>query len=167
MTWENILHLVDIICCCAILFPIVWQVRALEEAVAADEKAERTIKKLTLFRQFYVLVVSYIYFTRIIVYLIATMLSYNDTWLQAFFSEGATLVFYTTVGYKFRPQARNPYLALRGYDGEDGEGAGGADAALEEEGGGMVGGVSMRTLNADEFGLPDDDELEEGGGDKL
>lgn len=23
-TWMNILHLVDIICCCAILFPIVW-----------------------------------------------------------------------------------------------------------------------------------------------
>ncbi len=23
-TWMNILHLVDIVCCCAILFPIVW-----------------------------------------------------------------------------------------------------------------------------------------------
>ena len=27
LTWRDILHLADIICCCAILFPIVWSIR--------------------------------------------------------------------------------------------------------------------------------------------
>lgn len=29
LTWRDVLHLVDIICCCAILFPIVWSIRHL------------------------------------------------------------------------------------------------------------------------------------------
>lgn len=29
LTWRDILHLVDILCCCAILFPIVWSIRHL------------------------------------------------------------------------------------------------------------------------------------------
>ena len=37
VTWTNVLHLVDIACCCAVMFPIIWQIRRLEEAVAADE----------------------------------------------------------------------------------------------------------------------------------
>ena len=37
VTWTNFLHLVDIACCCAVMFPIIWQIRRLEEAVAADE----------------------------------------------------------------------------------------------------------------------------------
>ena len=119
LSGEYTLRLVDLICCGAILFPIVWQVRALEEAVAADEKAERTIRKLTLFRQFYILVVCYIYFTRIIVFLIATMLTYKESWIEGFFNELATLMFYITVGYKFRPQDRNPYISLRGHEDSD------------------------------------------------
>ena len=66
----NILHLVDIVCCCAILFPIVWSIKHLREASQTDGKAARSLHKLTLFRQFYVMVVSYIYFTRIVVYLL-------------------------------------------------------------------------------------------------
>ena len=31
-TWRDILHLVDIICCCAILFPIVWSIKHLRKA---------------------------------------------------------------------------------------------------------------------------------------
>ena len=58
---------VDIICCCAILFPIVWSIKYLREASQTDGKAARSLHKLTLFRQFYVMVVSYIYFTRIVV----------------------------------------------------------------------------------------------------
>jgi Lung seven transmembrane receptor len=58
---------VDIICCCAILFPIVWSIKHLREASQTDGKAARSLHKLTLFRQFYVMVVSYIYFTRIVV----------------------------------------------------------------------------------------------------
>ena len=71
LTWRDVLHLVDIACCVAILMPIVWSIRHLREAAAADGKAADTVGKLTLFRQFYVMVVAYVYFTRIVVFLLA------------------------------------------------------------------------------------------------
>ena len=78
--WRDILHLFDIICCCAILFPIVWSIKSLREAAATvrlsllapflpvpffvetwlwwcqDGKAAVNAEKLTLFRQFYMMV---------------------------------------------------------------------------------------------------------------
>lgn len=51
--WRDVLHLFDIICCCAILFPIVWSIKHLREAAATDGKAAVNAEKLTLFRQFY------------------------------------------------------------------------------------------------------------------
>lgn len=42
-------------------------IKHLREASQTDGKAARSLHKLTLFRQFYVLVVTYIYFTRIVV----------------------------------------------------------------------------------------------------
>jgi hypothetical protein len=76
-TWRDVFHLVDIICCCAILFPIVWSIKHLREASQSDGKAARNLEKLTLFRQFYVMVVVYIYFTRIVVYLLKSTLPYQ------------------------------------------------------------------------------------------
>jgi G protein-coupled receptor 107 len=107
-TWRDVLHLVDIACCCAILFPIVWSIRHLRQAAGADGKAEHNLMKLTLFRQFYIMVVSYIYFTRIIVYLLAATVPYDYMWLRFFFTELATLLFYVVTGYKFRPDDENP-----------------------------------------------------------
>jgi hypothetical protein len=43
ITWHDILHLVDIVCCCAILFPIVWSIRHLRQAAAADGKAQHNL----------------------------------------------------------------------------------------------------------------------------
>ena len=123
------------------MFPIIWQIRRLEEAVAADELAEGSIRKLTLFKQFYMLVVSYVYFTRIVVYLVASTLPYNSAWLAPFLSELATFLFYGTVGWKFRPVEKNPYLQLRRSD--------------DDENGNM---------NLEEFGLNDEDDDEEEGG---
>lgn len=51
LTWRDIFHLVDIVCCCAILFPIVWSIRHLRQAAGVDGKAEHNLQKLTLFRQ--------------------------------------------------------------------------------------------------------------------
>ena len=113
LTWRDVLHLVDILCCCAILFPIVWSIRHLREAAAADGKTRNNIAKLTLFRQFYIMVVTYIYFTRIVVFLLAATLPFQWLWLRYVFSEGATLLFYVVTGYKFRPAEDNPYLPLK------------------------------------------------------
>lgn len=113
-TWRDILHLVDIVCCCAILFPIVWSIKHLRDASETDGKAARVLAKLTLFRQFYIMVVSYIYFTRIIVYLLESTLPYKNIWLSNLASELATLAFYVACGIKFRPLSAgtNPYFAL-------------------------------------------------------
>ena len=54
--WTAILHIVDILCCCAVLIPIVWQVNALEKimdrsnggmaaAAAADDNDDENIRE--------------------------------------------------------------------------------------------------------------------------
>jgi hypothetical protein len=112
-TWRDLFHLVDIICCCAILFPIVWSIKQLREASRNDGKAARTLEKLTLFRQFYVVVVVYIYFTRIVVYLLrTTTMQFEYSWVSDAADQLATLAFYVWTAFKFRPQSNNPYLKL-------------------------------------------------------
>jgi hypothetical protein len=135
--WYAVLHLVDILCCCAVLIPIVWQVNALEKSLehadpetgepletgyptADDPDAARTLSKLKLFRSFYCLVVAYIYFTRILVYLFA-MLDYRHTWVRYLLTELATLAFYVVTGISFRPMPENPYLTVVKQDDDNEE----------------------------------------------
>jgi len=135
--WSAILHLVDIISCCAILIPIVWQVNSLEQSleqqdaanavdgdgnkngnaapngeVVLDSESTRLHEKLSLFRFFYLAVVAYIYFTRIVVYLIASSLSYNHTWWRYLIGEIGTLLFYVSIGMKFKPKVENEYSTV-------------------------------------------------------
>lgn len=112
LSWKDMLHLVDIMCCCAILFPIVWSIRHLRQAAEVDGKAQVNLHKLQLFRQFYVMVVAYIYFTRIVVFLLEATIPFYMLWLGPSFSELATFAFYVFTGYKFRPALDNPYLSI-------------------------------------------------------
>ncbi|KAH7420822.1 hypothetical protein KP509_13G024500 [Ceratopteris richardii] len=112
LTWTQLLLLVDVICCCAVLFPIVWSIKHLREAARTDGKAARNLAKLTLFRQYYIVVVSYIYFTRIVVFALQIVTSYHYTWISELARELATLAFYVFTGYKFRPIPHNPYFML-------------------------------------------------------
>jgi G protein-coupled receptor 107 len=137
LTWRDLLNLFDIVCCCMILFPIVWQIRALRMAAATDGKAERNLKKLEQYRNFYVSVVAYIYFTRIIVRLLGATLSYERTYMATVAGEGATAAFFAWTGKVFRPMSNNPYLRV------------GTDSDQEEE--------------DDEFGLDDPIELTAAG----
>ncbi|XP_041369139.1 protein GPR107-like isoform X2 [Gigantopelta aegis] len=111
-TWKEIFILVDLLCCGAILFPVVWSIRHLQEASATDGKAAINLNKLKLFRQFYILVVSFIYFTRIVVYLLKIALPFRYEWLTEMSRELAVLVFFLVTGYKFRPASDNPYLQV-------------------------------------------------------
>ncbi|XP_035293365.1 protein GPR107 isoform X2 [Cricetulus griseus] len=188
--WKDSLFLVDLLCCGAILFPVVWSIRHLQEASATDGKAwtqtspsscpgscssgqpciEDTtlirvqlgpsglrrhsgeeqeqgeqskeqclnsgafftrrqrrrscpgpsllsasainLAKLKLFRHYYVLIVCYIYFTRIIAFLLKFAVPFQWKWLYQLLDETATLVFFVLTGYKFRPASDNPYLQL-------------------------------------------------------
>ena len=103
-------------------------------AAEVDGKAHNSLTKLTLFRQFYVMVVAYIYFTRIVVYLLEATVPFYLLWLGPFSTEAATLAFYVVTGFKFRPAVDNPYLPVRSEDLE------GDEYGLED---GQDGGVGM------------------------
>jgi len=111
LTWRDILHLLDMVCCCLILLPIMWSIRHLREAAQVDGKAARNMVRLKRFRTFYLLVVSYVYFTRIIVFLLNATLPFEFTWLGTVISELGTLAFFAVTGWLFRPQPQSPFLA--------------------------------------------------------
>lgn len=138
-TWRDIFILVDLLCCGAILFPVVWSIKHLEEAARTSDKAAITLRKLKLFKHFYIMIVCYIYFTRIIMYLLKVRVSragesratlaacgfhernstcpqitvrFEYQWLDETFREMATYVFFVLTGYKFRPASTNPYFSV-------------------------------------------------------
>lgn len=116
LTWKDILHIVDILCCLAILMPIVWSIRHLQQAAEVDGKAQHNLVKLQIFRRFYVMVIVYIYFTRIAVYLLAATIPFYLLWLGPVATETATLIFFVVTGYQFQPAVDNPYLQVRTED---------------------------------------------------
>ncbi|KAG1359138.1 protein GPR107 [Cocos nucifera] len=112
VNWKQVFLLVDVVCCCAVLFPIVWSIKNLREAARTDGKAAVNLMKLTLFRQYYVVVICYIYFTRVVVYALVTITSYRYFWTSVVAGELATLAFYIFTGYKFKPEVHNPYFVI-------------------------------------------------------
>ena len=44
--WKQIFYLLDVLSCCAILFPIVWSINHLRTAASTDGKATRCLIKL-------------------------------------------------------------------------------------------------------------------------
>lgn len=129
-TWKQVFLLVDVVCCCAVLFPIVWSIKNLREAATTDGKAAVNLMKLTLFRQYYIVVICYIYFTRVAVYALETITSYRYQWTSVVAAELATLAFYVFTGYNFRPKVHNPYFAI---DDEEEEAAAEELKKLEDE----------------------------------
>ena len=135
--WAALIHLFDVVCCGLVLIPIVWQIGTLEERVGESPQAEdvesidnehmtmtkdgnesaaltpderkRILSKLKLFRSFYIIVIAYIYFTRIIIYLFSSSLGFHQTWLRFMVLEFGTLIFYIYTGYTFRPVVEHSY----------------------------------------------------------
>eukprot|EP01130_Rhizamoeba_saxonica_P007456 TRINITY_DN3018_c0_g1_i2.p1 TRINITY_DN3018_c0_g1~~TRINITY_DN3018_c0_g1_i2.p1 ORF type:complete len:316 (-),score=41.37 TRINITY_DN3018_c0_g1_i2:36-983(-) len=111
-TWSTVWQIVDFICCGVILIHFALSLKHLRESSTSDGKAARSISKIKLFRKFYFVVLSYIYFTRIVVVFLKSALPYRAEWLTTFFTEAATLLFYSFTGYKFRPRDQSPYFNL-------------------------------------------------------
>ncbi|KAK1118582.1 hypothetical protein K0M31_014888 [Melipona bicolor] len=111
-TWRDVFILVDLLCCGAIIFPVVWSIKHVEEAAHIDGKAAINLRKLKLFKHFYIMIFSYIYFTRIIVYLLKITVPFQYEWLDEMFREMSTYIFFVLTGYKFRAAAANPYFTL-------------------------------------------------------
>uniref|UniRef100_A0A672GB45 GOST seven transmembrane domain-containing protein n=1 Tax=Salarias fasciatus TaxID=181472 RepID=A0A672GB45_SALFA len=124
--WKEILFLVDLICCGAILFPVVWSIRHLQEASSTDGKGEEGDQSFSRSHVFvsassssgstrFLLpsqIVCYIYFTRIIAILLKITMPFQWQWCYEFLVEVSTLIFFVLTGYKFRPASNNPYLQL-------------------------------------------------------
>ncbi|NXQ36213.1 GP107 protein, partial [Alaudala cheleensis] len=119
--WKEILFLVDLLCCGAILFPVVWSIRHLQEASATDGKGKfyKDAAIVLMLSPFPPQIVCYIYFTRIIAILIKIAVPFQWKWLYQLLDEMATLVFFVLTGYKFRPASDNPYLQLSQDDEDD------------------------------------------------
>lgn len=150
-TWREMLYLLDLICCGAILFPVVWSIRHLQDASETDGKAAMNLKKLKLFRHFYIMIVCYIYFTRIVVYLLQIMVPFQYEWLDDMFREMATYVFFAVTAYKFRPADSNPYFQVPLSDDEQE-----MDEVLTESG--VTEGLSRVRNRADAAEAAADDE---------
>jgi len=91
--WKEVFVLIDLLCCGAILLPVVWSIRHLQDASSTDGKAAVSLEKLKLFRHFYIMVVCYVYFTRIIVYLLKITVPFQYEWLDSMFKEVSMLTF--------------------------------------------------------------------------
>lgn len=117
--WGYIFLFVDLLCCGCIVVPVVWSIRHLQEAAETDGKAAINLRKLKLFHHYYVMIICYIYFTRMIVYLLKITVPFQYIWLNEMFKEMGTYVFFVLTGYKFRPAARNPYFALNEDEDDD------------------------------------------------
>ena len=76
------------------------------------------LMKLTLFRQYYIVVVFYIYFTRVVVYALITITTYWYVWTSFMARELVTLAFYVFTGYRFCPIEHKPYFVVGDYEEE-------------------------------------------------
>ncbi|KAI6243962.1 hypothetical protein M3Y99_00063600 [Aphelenchoides fujianensis] len=120
--WFELFTMLDLLCCAAILFPIVSSIRHLQEGAKTDGKAMFNLEKLTLFRRFYCLVILYIYSTRMGSFFLDMTLPFSQKWIAIAVQESLNLFFYVLVARSFRPVRSNPYLKLaQEGDVEDGE----------------------------------------------
>jgi hypothetical protein len=121
VTWRQLFFLVDLLCCGAILFPVVWSIKHLEQASQTDGKMVINLQKLKIFKHFYIMVICYVYFTRIVGFLLKQVIPFRYEWFDELSVEVVTFTFFALTAYKFQPASNNPYLQLsqNGGDGDD------------------------------------------------
>ena len=127
MWWTNFLSVLDITSGFLVLLPLLWYFSMRHDAtsVLSDESAgpvdgplqeeirlqnalaRRDSARKTQFITFYVSVILFIYFTRILVPHIQSSLPFDKTYLASICYEGSALFFYILTGRAFGPRAVN------------------------------------------------------------
>ena len=105
MWWRDMLRVLDVVCCCAVLLPLVWSIKTVKDTSGNDGQAARKLSRLKQFRQFYIIAVAFIYTTRILVPYADGLLPYQHTWLSHFLYEAAAISFYTYTAIMFQPMS--------------------------------------------------------------
>lgn len=103
--WRDTLRVLDVVCCCAVLLPLVWSIKSVKDTSDPEGNNSRRVSRLKQFRQFYIIAVAFIYTTRILVPYADGLLPYQHTWLSHFMFEAAAISFYTYTAIMFQPAA--------------------------------------------------------------
>lgn len=106
--WRDTLRVLDVVCCCAVLLPLVWSIKSVKDTTGGTDgllSSARRVARLKQFRQFYIIAVAFIYTTRILVPYADGLLPYQHTWLSHFLFEAAAISFYTYTAIMFQPMA--------------------------------------------------------------
>lgn len=108
--WFYIFHTLDIICCVLVLVPIIQNIETMQSRADNDDKARKILEKLTRIRHFYLIVVGYIYVTRVLSGFLSWVLPPGIAWVSNLIVEAATIALYVVTGYEFRPTKDNAYF---------------------------------------------------------
>eukprot|EP00758_Cryptobia_borreli_P006510 Tbor_TRINITY_DN5168_c0_g2::TRINITY_DN5168_c0_g2_i2::g.25610::m.25610 len=106
---QDILHILDLICCCCVILPLIWSVRKLQKVSATDDKAQFVVGQVKLLHQVYFVVVVYIYVSRIIVTIVESMVSFEYVWVGYMLRELIAIALYVFYGITFRPMEGSTY----------------------------------------------------------
>jgi G protein-coupled receptor 107 len=117
--YRDVLRMFDIACCCAILLPVVWSIKSLKDAESSEGKRNRNLSRLQQFRTFYIAVIAFVYFTRIVVPLAETQLPFQLTWVPPFMYEASAVFFYAFCGVRFRPSEADSMFTPASADADD------------------------------------------------
>ena len=146
-TWRDILRIFDIACCIAVIVPILWSIRHLRDASRTDGKAIKSLVRLQLFREFYLITVSYLYFNVVLLFLLGLALPFYAAWVSGLCGELVTMTYYLFTGWKFRPMPEEPQLVVEFEEGLGGGSAGDAAAGDGDSGNDSSGGAVVTTAN--------------------
>uniref|UniRef100_A0A0E0JQQ4 Lung seven transmembrane receptor family protein n=1 Tax=Oryza punctata TaxID=4537 RepID=A0A0E0JQQ4_ORYPU len=104
-TWSHVFVLVQLACCVAVLMPMGRAIQALRKEADTDDKAERRLTKLALFRQLYLAVAVYLYYTRMAVFILKLLVGAGSgyRWASVTVEEAASVAFYLFMFCRFSP----------------------------------------------------------------
>eukprot|EP01080_Neovahlkampfia_damariscottae_P002848 gene2848-4691_t len=99
--YKSILLWIDVICCFLVLPVIAWSIRNLKNS--KDEKSVSVAVRLNQFQQFYLIVIAYLYFTRVAIQFIRDSLPPNIEWMVEILREMASIGLFIFTGFRFKP----------------------------------------------------------------
>lgn len=102
--WRDTLRIADVCCCIAVLMPVITSIYSLR--ATSDRIEQRRLGRMRQFRTFYLVVVCYMFITRVALDYVASAAPYHLTWAPAVIGELGALFLYVMTGYMFRPAAQ-------------------------------------------------------------